>query len=119
MTYRYAELADVRSFAAGLADAQLECRALGQHAWMNRVRTALKHTTTNRYTCGNCGPTLTVIAYDTGALETRTTRYAEGYLAPAGTGHIVGTGRDVLRREQMVRDGLIASVTPIKRRRRA
>lgn len=95
---------DVEQFAGGLSQAFLECRELG-HSW--RPRTAKWNPDSQCFDrtlgCARCKTLRLDRLSESGAKLGGYYVYAEGYLVKDSIGRIVGTGRDVLRREALWR----------------
>lgn len=102
-TRQYADVEEVRSFAAELSDKYLECRDTG-HIWRRRSATWSPHLGEYRrvHRCSMCRSERIQRLSDRGAILSSTIHYAPGYLH-AGFGRIVGDGRDALRLETMGR----------------
>lgn len=94
---------DVELFARTLPEALLQCRELG-HAW--RAHTASWNASARVYDrslrCQRCATLRVETLSKRGEILTRHYEYPDGYLSQ-DLGRIVGSGRDVLRRESLTR----------------
>jgi hypothetical protein len=110
---------DVATWAGGLTDAQLSCRDYG-HYW--RPFTASWEQESRSYhrvlRCGRCKTERHQLLDSRGHPVRGHYDYAPGYLAPAGTGRLVGEDRDVLRLESVVRLMGADDVAAARRRQR-
>lgn len=111
---------DVGLWAAALTDAALLCRDVG-HYW--RPFTASWERESRSYhrvlRCGRCRTERHQLLDSRGHPVSGHYVYPEGYLAPAGTGRLVGDERDTLRLESVVRAmGSGDEMAAARRRRR-
>lgn len=95
---------DVLTWAEDLPDAYLNCRTL-LHAW--RAYTARyvpeDHCYEQVVRCTRCKTRRIETLSQTGHLQSRRYDYPDDYLAPKGTGAIVGSERDSLRLTSVLR----------------
>lgn len=98
----FAQLGDVKSFAASLPEKYLHCRELG-HLW--RPYRAGRHPDggfERTLRCSRCRTRRQQSLSSTGMVLTNQYIHPEGYLSE-GIGRIVGEGRGILRLESIMR----------------
>lgn len=97
-------LGEVREFAEGLPDKFLRCRSLG-HNW---VPHSAGHHPDGGYErvlrCSRCAARREMSLNAIGVIISSQYKHPDGYLAPSGTGSIVGEGRGILRIEEITRE---------------
>ena len=95
---------DVAGWAAELPDEFLECRDYG-HNWKPwAVKFDEEHNAYVRVArCRECKSTRPEWVGLGGSRDRANIRYRDGYLAPAGTGRLVGEERNMLRLESVTR----------------